>query len=109
MRTLLPSDHPRVSSPCRNASILTFVSASPSGKPISTPMRCIRSGCQGRERPSRDSSATDYFEKLAPSHCHPRVSRNSVLFDHLVGTLLNRQRHRNVKRPGGLEIDDQLE
>src|SRR5262249_3420773 len=36
-------------------------------------------------------------------------SGHSVLFDHLVGALLNRQRDKNVKRPGGFEIDDQLE
>src|SRR5215475_2471727 len=39
----------------------------------------------------------------------PPESGHSVLFDHLVGALLNRQRDRNVKRPRGFEIDDQLE
>src|SRR5262249_17052436 len=35
--------------------------------------------------------------------------RTSVLFDHLIRALLNRQRDKNVKRPGGFEIDDHLE
>src|SRR5262245_51180070 len=106
MLTLRPSDHPRAPSPRRNPSILMFVPASPSAKPISTPMRGIRSVCCAEA--GNGKAAT------APPPITLKNSRllidtpESVLLDHLVGALLNRQRHRNVKHPGGLEIDDQL-
>src|SRR5262245_23485066 len=33
---------------------------------------------QSRERQSRDRSTTDHFEKLAPSHRHPRDSKTGA-------------------------------
>jgi len=46
--------------------------------------------------------------KSATSGCEQSQER-SPLFDHLVGKLLEMQRHVEAEYLGGLEVDDQLE
>ena len=46
--TLRPSDQPNCCSPCRKAAILALPCGSSAAKPISTPMRRIRSACCAR-------------------------------------------------------------
>ena len=40
---------------------------------------------------------------------HSRCSKKKLLFDHVAGGGKQRRRHVEAERPGGLEIDDQLE
>src|SRR6516165_8085092 len=57
MRTLRASDHPRFSSPCRNAARRVLISGSSSAKAVSTPIRRIRSGCCARAPTGHDAAA----------------------------------------------------
>src|ERR1700730_300275 len=49
---------------------------------------------------------------LYSAMCHERhyiLQQNAALLDNLVGAGEQRRRHREAERPGGLQIDDELE
>src|SRR6516165_8075067 len=74
--------------------VISRQSVSPSGCPLCTGKRT--------SEPRTGMSALRHFRTHA-------VQRFWCLFDHLVGSHLHRQRHREAKRLRGLEIDEVLE
>ena len=99
MRTLRPSDHPSLSSPCRNARerrlhFRIVLGEAHEHADAPHPLRLLRAR---RERPRRRRAAEQRDELAPPS------------FDHLVGELLKMQRHVEAERLCGLDVDNQLE
>ena len=58
--------------------------------------------------PKADIDRRDGYVCFVPEAAVSRCSREPLL-DHLVGTLLEKERHVEAERPGGLEVDHQLE
>jgi hypothetical protein len=67
-----------------------------------SPCRCCRGQCDGRS-PSCARGASGHAAAA------PSPAMNSRRFDHLVGAAEQREREREPERPGGLQVDDELD